>query len=38
MGADHLVNDDGEFGKVAGVEVERRVEGAGKELGDDGVE
>lgn len=35
--ADRLVNNDGEFGKVAGVEVERRVEGAGKKLRNDGV-
>lgn len=38
LGADRLVNNDGEFGKVAGVEVERRVEGAGKKLRNDGVE
>ena len=36
--ADGLVNDDGELGKVAGVEVERRVEGAGEKLGNDGIE
>lgn len=37
LGANRLVNNDGEFGKVAGVEVERRVEGAGKKLRNDGV-
>ena len=37
MGANGLVNNDGEFGKVAWVEVERRVEGAGEELRNDGV-
>ena len=35
--ADRLVNNDGEFGKVAGIEVERGVEGAGKKLRNDGV-
>ena len=37
LGANSLVNNDGEFGKVAGVEVERRVEGASEELRNDGV-
>ena len=37
LGANSLVNNDGEFGKVAGVEVERRVEGASEELRNDRV-
>ena len=37
LGANSLVNNDGEFGKVAGVEVERGVEGASEELRNDGV-